>query len=161
MVLMHVEDNPTTRDVLAELVGVGDDFRVEGHEWIPTDDTAKAEKRLQQGTINVLILDLTLDDWSKNHKNMVRVLVRLIKERQPLDPQDEQDFRAYRLALLAKNQKVACALLTNWRDLLNPDKGLTLEGLRQAFHAEKVFGKEDLSDCAAWIREKLALRESS
>jgi hypothetical protein len=156
---MHVEDNPTTRDVLAELVGVGDDFRVDGHEWIPTDDTAKAEKRLRQGTVHLLILDLTLDDWSKNHKNMIRVLVRLIKEQQPLDPQDEQNFHAHRLALLAQAQNVPCAILTNWRDLLNPEKGLTLEGLRQAFQAEEVFGKDDLSECAAWIKEKLALRD--
>src|SRR3954466_3797867 len=106
MAVMHVEDNPTTRDVLAELVGVGDDFRVEGREWIPTDDTAKAERRLRQGAIHVLVIDLTLDDWSKNLKNMSRVLIRLIKERQPLDPQDEQDFQAYRLALLAHDQKV-------------------------------------------------------
>src|SRR3954466_14043445 len=139
MAVMHVEDNPTTRDVLAELVGVGDDFRVEGSEWIPTDDTAKAEKRLRQGVIHVLVLDLTLDDWSKNYKNMVRVLVRLIKDQQPLDSQDEQEFHSYRLALLAHDQNVPCALLTNWRDLLNPEKGLTLEGLRRAFHAENVF----------------------
>src|SRR5258708_15394173 len=133
MAVMHVEDNPTTRDVLAELVGVGDDFRVEGCEWIPTDDTAKAEKRLRQGAIDVLVLDLSLDDWSKILKNMIRVLVRLIKERQPFDPQDEQNFQAYRLALLARDQKGHCALPTNWPDLLNPEKGLTLEGLRQAF----------------------------
>src|SRR5260370_14418167 len=104
MTVMHVEDNPTTRGKLADLVGVGDGFRVEGHEWIPTDDTAKAEKRLGQGTVHVLVLDLTLDDWSKNPRNMSRVLLRLIKEQLPLDPQDEQDFQAYRLALLAHNQ---------------------------------------------------------
>jgi CheY-like chemotaxis protein len=157
MAVMHVEDNPTTRHVLAELVGVGDDFRVEGCEWIPTDDTAKAEKRLRQGAIQVLILDLMLDEWSLNPKNMNRVLARLIKEQQPLDPQDEQNFQAYRLALLAHDQKVPCALLTNYADLLNPEKGLTLEGLRQAFHAEKVFRKDDYSECAAWVKEKMSI----
>lgn len=158
MAVMHVEDNPTTRDVLARIVGVGEDFRAEGQEWIPTDDTARAETRLRQGTVHVLVLDLTLDDWSKDLKNMVRVLVRLIKEQQPLDPQDEQNFHAYRLALLAHDQRVPCALLTNWRDLLNPEKGLTSEGLRQAFHAEQVFGKEDFRECAAWIKETMSRR---
>ena len=61
------------------------------------------------------------------------------------------------MATLAHNQNVPCALLTNRRDFLNPARELTMEGLRQAVHADTVFGMDEngLTDCAAWIKRKL------
>jgi hypothetical protein len=153
MTVVHVEDNPITRGKLADLLGVGDDNRLEGHEYISTDIVSLPEGRLRQGTVRALVLDLSLDQWSI--RNMPRLLSRLLIEHQPPDPQDEQRFHAYRLALLAHAGDVPCALLTNWQDLLNPAKGVTLEGLRDAFHADAVFGKEDLSSCAAWVKKQL------
>jgi hypothetical protein len=47
------------------------------------------------------------------------------------------------LATLAHSPNVPCALLASRRDFLNLARGLTVDGLRQAVHADAVFGKDE------------------
>ena len=45
-------------------------------------------------------------------------------------------------------------LLTNWQDFIDPEKGVTEESMRTVFHAHAIFGKDDLTPCAAWVKEQ-------
>ena len=150
---MYVEDHPDWRRDLTKLVSP----RLGGHIWIPTEDVAQAKEALNQGQVQVLVLDLGLNvGWSNIH--MPRVLGQIAKG-QELSAKDKEDFKAYQLAELAskKTPRVYCALLTSFadpEDLAQAD-GLTLAQLREKFHAEEVFLKTPLSKCADWVCKKL------
>ena len=155
MTVLHVEDNDTTRASLAHLVGVRNG-RVEGHTFISTAIVAAALERLNQGTVNALVLDVGLDPrW--DNKSMHRALRNLIRAPEHHEPADERGISAHRLALLARTHGVPCALLTNWADLLSEADGYSQDALRDTFHAEAVFRKDEagMEQCAAWVRRHL------
>jgi hypothetical protein len=112
------------------------------------------ERLLRDEPVSAFVLDLSLDPWS--HRNILRLLLRLINEKENLEAEDEAKFHAYRLALLAHHRGVPCALLTNWQDFINPEKGVTEEAMRKVFHVNAIFGKEDLTPCAAWVKKQVS-----
>jgi hypothetical protein len=155
MSVIHVEDNGITRASLANLAGVKAG-RIGGHVYIATGIVAAVEERLIEGTVQALVLDLGLNArW--DNRNMLRGLRRLILASGRPDPQKGRGFPAHRLALLARDHEVPCALLTNWPDYFREGDQLTTEALRKAFYAEAVFRKDEtgMSACAAWVREHL------
>jgi hypothetical protein len=154
MTIMHVEDNGITRESLANLLGVRNG-RIEGDEYVSTGIVAAAEERLSRGTVGALVLDIGLNArW--DNANMHRALRNLVSAPEGQLPGDP-GLVSYRLARTARDQKVPCALLTNWPDYLKESEGLTLKALRDAFHAEAVFRKDEagMSECAAWVRHYL------
>jgi hypothetical protein len=155
MTIMHVEDNGITRASLANLVGVKNG-RIEGHEYIATGIVAAAAERLSQGTVRALVLDIGLNvRW--DNANMHRALRDLVTGPEFHGPREDPALVSHRLAVLARDQKVPCALLTNWPDYLKEEGGLTLKVLRDAFCAEVIFRKDEagMSECAAWVRHYL------
>src|SRR5208283_3841334 len=109
---------------------------------------------LRKGKVQALVLDLGLNPkWDNTH--LPRVLKQLA---QGLDiaAQDAENFYAYRLALLAHERQVPCALLSNFPGMLGLDEQRS-KTLLAAFHAEKIFPKTDVGveECADWIRQIL------
>ena len=155
MIILHVEDNGITRESLAHLLGVRNG-RIDGHEYVSTGIVAAAEERLSRGTVRALVLDIGLNvRW--DNANIHRALRNLVAAPEPRLAGDP-GLLSYRLALRARDLKVPCALLSNWPDYLKDEDGLTLEALRDTFHAEAVFRKDEagMSACAAWVRHALA-----
>jgi hypothetical protein len=160
MLVIHVDDNGITRASLANLAGVKAG-RIGGHEYIATGIAAAAEERLIEGTVRALVLDLGLDaGW--DNRNMLRMLRRLILAPARPDPQEGRTPTAHRLALLARDHEVPCALLTNWLDYFQEGDELTMEALRGAFYAEAVFRKDEcgISACAVWLRDHVGCAAS-
>jgi hypothetical protein len=157
MTVIHLEDHDITRSGLARLVGVDvKKNEVRGHKYISTVDVDVVEETLRQEKVSALVLDLDLSrEAGRDPFAIERMLIRLIIEQQQLDPKELENFPAYRVARLAHSRKVPVALLTNYADWERKVAGLTVEGLREAFHAEAVFRKNDYTPCAAWVKEKL------
>jgi hypothetical protein len=156
MLVIHVEDNEITRASLANLAGVTAG-RIGGHQYIATGIAAAVEERLIEGTVRALVLDLGLDaGW--DNRNMLRMLRGLIRATRRPDPRERRTLAAHRLALLARDHEVPCALLTNWLDYFQEGDELTTEVLRDVSSAEAVFRKDEsgMSACAAWVRDHLA-----
>jgi hypothetical protein len=156
MTVLHVEDNGITRACLAHLLGVKNG-RLDGHVYIATGIVAAAQEQLSQGTVCALVLDIGLNvKWDNQY--MRRALRRLIFAPEHRDPPDEPGLSAHRLALHAMIHRVPCTLLTNWPDYLNEAGEYSTSALREAFHAEAVFRKDEtgICACAAWVRQQLA-----
>ncbi|HKM57041.1 MAG TPA: hypothetical protein VJY33_26785 [Isosphaeraceae bacterium] len=153
MSVVHVENQDITRAALADLMGV-EDGRIDGTKYIDTSLFGVAEGQLRKGKVQALVLDLGLNPkWDNTH--LPRVLKQLA---QGLDiaAQDAENFYAYRLALLAHERQVPCALLSNFPGMLGLDEQRS-KTLLAAFHAEKIFPKTDVGveECADWIRQIL------
>jgi CheY-like chemotaxis protein len=150
MSVLHVENDDNPRDALARLVKE----EVDGVRLISVSNYGEAEKRLRGSGVQLLILDLGLNPTWDN-RNLPRVLRRLA-EGLELDPQDAEHFYAFRLARLAHDRGVPCVLLTAFPEHLRLD-GARSEALRNAFHAQAVFKKDEagLTECAAWVGEHL------
>src|SRR5262249_35054899 len=160
MLVIHVENCEITRASLANLAGVAAG-RIGGHEYIATGLAAAAEERLNERTVGALVLDLGLDSGWDN-RNMLRMLRRLILAPGPPDPSEGRTLAAHRLARIARDHGVPCALLTNWLDYFQDGDELTMEALRGAFFAEAAFRKDEtgISACAVWLRDHLGCAAS-
>ena len=106
MAIIHLDDHVITRGTLADLLGKDVEDTVDGQKYVATDIVPEVERLLRDEPVSAFVLDLSLDPWS--HRNMRRLLVRLIKDRANLDAEDEEKFHAYRLALLAHHRGVPC-----------------------------------------------------
>jgi hypothetical protein len=156
MAILHVENRDDTRAVLADLLGV-EDGTVEGLAHASTSVFGAAEAQLRSGSVRVLVLDLGLNpEW--DNQNLPRALRQLAQAGTPLGEQDAREFYAFRLAQLAHDLGVPCALLTNFPEYLGLE-GRQLEAVRDAFHAKAVFRKDEagMAECASWVRSELGL----
>jgi hypothetical protein len=156
MAILHVENRDDTRSVLADHLGAKGGV-VDGLAYVSTSLFGAAEARLRSGTVRALVLDLGLNpEW--DNRNLSRALRQLALGKKPLDHQEVQDFYAYRLAHLAQSLGVPCSLLTNFPEYLGLE-GPQLEALRDAFHAEAVFRKDEygIAACACWVRQEFGL----
>jgi hypothetical protein len=153
MSVLHVENDDITRDALVRLMEE-EDVQVDRDRYIPVSVYGEAEKRLHRGGVQLLILDLGLNPTWDN-RNLPRVLRRLA-EGLGLEPQDVENFYAFRLARLAHDRGVPCALLTNFPEYLQLD-GTRLDALRNAFGAQAVFKKDEagMTACVTWVGQIL------